>query len=87
MKRHTHSLCDERISNITDIQMKFYCSSAELIGQTLMLQAPLRIGVLGSTRGTDLQAVIDAIEAGSLGASHVVVRNCTQSHTITRRRT
>ncbi|MGM0431120.1 MAG: phosphoribosylglycinamide formyltransferase [Spirochaetota bacterium] len=33
----------------------------------------LRIGVLGSTRGTDLQAVIDAIETGRLRAEIVAV--------------
>ena len=27
---------------------------------------PLRVGVLGSTRGTDLQAIIEAIEQGLL---------------------
>ena len=30
--------------------------------------APIRLGVLGSTRGTALQAVIDAIESGKLNA-------------------
>ena len=34
---------------------------------------PLRIGVLGSTRGTDLQAVIDAIEKKELRAKIVIV--------------
>lgn len=33
----------------------------------------LRIGVLGSTRGTDLQAVIDAIEKKELNAKIVIV--------------
>ena len=33
----------------------------------------LKIGVLGSTKGTDLQAIIDAIEAGRLGAEIVLV--------------
>ena len=33
----------------------------------------LRVAVLGSTRGTDLQAVIDAIEAGALNAEITVV--------------
>mmetsp|Transcript_24738 Transcript_24738/g.33946 ORF Transcript_24738/g.33946 Transcript_24738/m.33946 type:complete len:682 (-) Transcript_24738:113-2158(-) len=32
------------------------------------LTRPIRLGVLGSTRGTALQAVIDAIEAGQLAA-------------------
>lgn len=32
------------------------------------LTAPVRLGVLGSTRGSSLQAVIDAIAAGSLNA-------------------
>jgi phosphoribosylglycinamide formyltransferase-1 len=35
--------------------------------------APLRIGVLASGAGTTLQSVIDAIEAGDLAASVVVV--------------
>ena len=34
---------------------------------------PIRIAVLGSTRGTDLQAVIDAIESGRLNAEIVCV--------------
>lgn len=34
---------------------------------------PLRIGVLASGRGTNLQAIIDAIEAGSLDARIAVV--------------
>ncbi|RLI23492.1 phosphoribosylglycinamide formyltransferase [Candidatus Bathyarchaeota archaeon] len=34
---------------------------------------PLRIAVLGSTRGTDLQAIIDAIESGDLDAEIVCV--------------
>jgi phosphoribosylglycinamide formyltransferase-1 len=33
----------------------------------------LKIGVLGSTAGTDMQAVIDEIEAGKLGAEITVV--------------
>ena len=37
---------------------------------------PLRLGVLGSTRGTDLQAIIDAIQGGRLNATvEVVVSN------------
>ena len=37
------------------------------------MSAPLRIGVLGSTRGTSLQAVIDAINRGTLNAKIAVV--------------
>ena len=37
------------------------------------MSAPLRLGVLGSTRGTDMQAVIDAIEKGTLNAKITVV--------------
>jgi formyltetrahydrofolate-dependent phosphoribosylglycinamide formyltransferase len=37
------------------------------------LRRPLRLGVLGSTRGTDMQAVIDEIEAGRLNARIVLV--------------
>lgn len=33
----------------------------------------IKIGVLGSTRGTDLQAIIDEIEAGRLGAEIALV--------------
>ncbi|MBN1940660.1 MAG: phosphoribosylglycinamide formyltransferase [Candidatus Diapherotrites archaeon] len=36
-------------------------------------KSKLRIGVLGSTRGTDLQAVIDAIEKGKLDAEIAIV--------------
>ena len=36
----------------------------------------IKLGVLGSTKGTDLQAIIDAIEAGALNASvQVVISN------------
>jgi len=42
------------------------------IGQKAV-QRPLRLGVLGSTRGTDLQAIIDAINAGTLRAEIVMV--------------
>lgn len=34
---------------------------------------PLRLGVLASGRGSNLQAIIDAIEAGSLAAQIAVV--------------
>ena len=34
---------------------------------------PLRLGILGSTRGTDMQGIIDAINAGMLNARIVVV--------------
>ena len=37
------------------------------------LDAPLVLGVLGSTRGTDLQAIIDAIESGQLRARIALV--------------
>jgi phosphoribosylamine--glycine ligase len=37
------------------------------------MDAPLRLGVLASTRGSSLQAVIDAIENGSLNAVIAVV--------------
>ena len=33
----------------------------------------MRLGVLGSTKGTDLQAILDAIHSGALDASVVVV--------------
>lgn len=33
----------------------------------------IRLGVLGSTKGTDLQAILDAIHSGALDASVVVV--------------
>lgn len=34
---------------------------------------PIRLGVLGSTRGTALQAVIDAIEGGKLNAKITLI--------------
>lgn len=34
---------------------------------------PVRIAVLGSTRGTDLQAIVDAQQAGTLAPAHVAV--------------
>lgn len=40
------------------------------------LNKPLRIGVIGSTRGTDMQAVIDAIEQGTINAKiELVISN------------
>jgi phosphoribosylglycinamide formyltransferase 1 len=36
------------------------------------LSAPLRIGILGSTQGTNMQHIINAIEAGTLAARIVV---------------
>lgn len=38
------------------------------------LNAPLRIGVLGSTRGTDMQAIINAIQNNTL--ANVVISVC-----------
>lgn len=44
------------------------------IGQkALRKPPPLRVGVLGSTRGTCLQAVIDAMEAGTLTGARIAV--------------
>lgn len=44
------------------------------------LDAPLVLGVIGSTRGTDMQAVIDAIESGKLRARiALVVSNMSQA--------
>ena len=46
---------------------------------------PLRLGVLGSTRGTDLQAIIDAIQGGRLNATvEVVVSNKKNAYILTR---
>lgn len=46
------------------------------IGHRELLSAPIRLGVLGSTRGTDMQAIIDAIAEGSCKASiELVVSN------------
>lgn len=37
---------------------------------------PIKLAILGSTRGTDLQAIIDAIESGELNASiEIVISN------------
>lgn len=38
------------------------------------LKAPLRIGILGSTRGTDMQAIIDAINCNDL--TNVTIAVC-----------
>jgi folate-dependent phosphoribosylglycinamide formyltransferase PurN len=38
------------------------------------LNAPLRIGVLGSTRGTDMQAIIEAINSNAL--TNVTISVC-----------
>ena len=38
------------------------------------LNAPLRIGILGSTRGTDMQAIIDAIQSKLL--TNVAISVC-----------
>ena len=37
------------------------------------MSAPLRIGVIGSTRGTSLQPVIDAINRGALNAKIAII--------------
>ena len=37
------------------------------------LKAPIRIGVLGSTRGSAMQPIVDAIESGALNATIAVV--------------
>lgn len=48
---------------------------------------PLRIAVLGSTRGTDLQAVIDAIKSGKLDAEVVcVISNRKEAYILERAR-
>ena len=44
----------------------------------------LKIGVLGSTSGSDMQAIIDAIEAKKLDAEIVVVLSNKKSHIIER---
>ncbi|OYT52997.1 MAG: phosphoribosylglycinamide formyltransferase [Candidatus Altiarchaeales archaeon ex4484_2] len=47
----------------------------------------LRIGVLASTRGTDLQAIIDEIEAGRLDAEvSIVLSNKEDAYALTRAR-
>jgi phosphoribosylglycinamide formyltransferase 1 len=53
-----------------------------------MNQAPIRVAVLGSTRGSSLQPVIDAIEAGKLNATIVgVISNRKKSGILERART
>ena len=48
-------------------------------------RAPIKLGILGSTRGTDLQAIIDAIDVGRLNASvEVVVSNRRNAYILTR---
>ena len=37
------------------------------------MSSPIRLGVLGSTRGTALQAVIEAIESGRLNAKITLI--------------
>jgi formyltetrahydrofolate-dependent phosphoribosylglycinamide formyltransferase len=51
----------------------------------LPFKTPLRLGVLGSTRGTDLQAIINAIQGGRLNATvEVVVSNKKNAYILTR---
>ncbi|MDA0346518.1 MAG: phosphoribosylglycinamide formyltransferase [Verrucomicrobia bacterium] len=53
-----------------------------------MSQAPVRVAVLGSTRGSSLQPVIEAIEAGELNATIVsVISNRKKSGILERART
>ena len=50
-------------------------------------QKPIQLGVLGSTRGTDLQAIIEAIDRGRLDASiAVVISNRTDAYILERAR-
>lgn len=45
----------------------------------------IRLGVLGSTKGTDLQFIFDAIEEGELNASvEVVISNVSDAYILTR---
>ena len=48
---------------------------------------PVKLGVLGSTKGTDLQAIIEAIDAGILDASiEIVISNRETAYIIERAR-
>ena len=48
---------------------------------------PIRLGVLGSTKGTDLQAIFDAIDQGKLNASiEVVISNRKKAYILERAR-
>jgi formyltetrahydrofolate-dependent phosphoribosylglycinamide formyltransferase len=48
---------------------------------------PIKLGVLGSTKGTDLQAILDAIQRGELNATvAVVVSNRQQAYILERAR-
>ncbi len=49
------------------------------------MQTPLRLIILGSTRGTDMQAIIDAIQTGILNARiEVVISNKADAHILER---
>jgi phosphoribosylglycinamide formyltransferase-1 len=51
------------------------------------LKSPVKLGVLGSTRGTDLQYIIDSIDKGWLRAEiKVVVSNLSSAYILTRAR-
>lgn len=55
-----------------------------LIPRTLTPRT-VKLGVLGSTKGTDLQAIIDAISAGKLDASvEIVISNRSKSYILER---
>ena len=52
-----------------------------------MREGPLRLGVLASGRGSNLQAIIDVIEAGRLSATiEVVVSDCAEAPALARAR-
>ncbi|MFA7590414.1 MAG: phosphoribosylamine--glycine ligase [Sphaerochaetaceae bacterium] len=71
---HARSLVLDNIAKVrgplryrTDIASKEALGSR--IEQMKQLRRPLRVGVMGSTRGTDLRYVLEMIEAGRLHAS------------------
>ena len=50
-----------------------------------MTAPPIKLGVLGSTKGTDLQAILDAINQKKLSASvEVVISNVSNAYILER---
>jgi phosphoribosylamine--glycine ligase/phosphoribosylglycinamide formyltransferase/phosphoribosylformylglycinamidine cyclo-ligase/phosphoribosylamine--glycine ligase/phosphoribosylformylglycinamidine cyclo-ligase len=78
---------DRAYSGISRIHFQGAQFRRDIAHRTLNRPAPLRIGVLGSTRGTDMQTIIDAIEVGTCNATiELVVANRSSAGILARAR-
>ncbi|KAL6079274.1 Phosphoribosylformylglycinamidine cyclo-ligase [Balamuthia mandrillaris] len=78
---------DDAYRGIAAIHFEGMFYRADIGAKALEAAAPTRIGILGSTRGTDMQAIIDAIEQGKLNAEvKMVVSNVEDAYILERAR-